>query len=284
MKIGLVLEGGGMKCVYGAAILEKFLDDNVSFDYVLGVSAGSANAVSYVAKQKGRNTRFYMDYLDDPKFFGINSFIKTGNIFGLEYIYKELSNSDGKDPLDYDAIMNSPTELVIVATNALNGESVYFKKEDLIRDNYVHIMASCSLPAFCKPVFIDNIPYYDGGVSDAIPFKKAFEDGCDKLVVILSKPRNYSRRPTKGKRLYSKICKEYPYVVQELDDRHEIYNKQFDELFELEKEGKVMIFTPDDRLKISTFSIDKETEETLFTNGLDDYRLRKDELDHFLER
>lgn len=103
MKIGLVAEGGGMKCAYGAGILDRFLDDNIHFSYVIGVSAGSANTASYLAGQKGRNRRFYTDHINDPDYFGAKSFLRTGNLFNLRYIYADITNSTGKDPLNYEA-------------------------------------------------------------------------------------------------------------------------------------------------------------------------------------
>lgn len=104
-KIGLIVEGGGMKCAYSAGVLDAFLDEHITFDYAIGVSAGSANAASYLAGQRGRNLRFYTDWTHDPAYFGLKSYLKTGNLFGLHYIYADLTNSDGKDPLDYPALM-----------------------------------------------------------------------------------------------------------------------------------------------------------------------------------
>lgn len=116
MKIGLVVEGGGMKCAYSAGILDKFLDDHIQFDYCIGVSAGAANTLSYLAGQRGRNLRFYTEHLSDPRYLSVHSLIRTGSLFGLQYIYGTLTNSDGKDPIDYDAIMKNPAEFYMPAT------------------------------------------------------------------------------------------------------------------------------------------------------------------------
>jgi len=118
MKIGLVVEGGGMKCAYSAGILDKFLDDHIQFDYCIGVSAGAANTLSYLAGQRGRNLRFYTEHLSDPRYLSVHSLIRTGSLFGLQYIYGTLTNSDGKDPIDYDAIMKNPAEFYMPATNS----------------------------------------------------------------------------------------------------------------------------------------------------------------------
>ena len=129
-KIGLVVEGGGMKCAYSAGVLDSFLDENINFDYCIGVSAGSANIASYLAGQRGRNLRFYTDHIHEPGYFGIRSFLKTGDLFGLRYIYGTLTNSDGADYLDYEKMMENPSELVAVATNARTGKPAYFYKKE----------------------------------------------------------------------------------------------------------------------------------------------------------
>ena len=178
-KIGLVVEGGGMKCAYNAGILDGFLDHGILFDYCIGVSGGAGNAASYVAGQRGRNIRFFTEHIHSPKYFGIRSLLATGNLFGLQYIYGELTNSGGKDPLDFAAIMKSPAEYEVVATNALTGEARYFGKEEMKQDDYRPIMASSAIPAAYRPVVIDGVPYYDGGIADAIPVRHALEKGAE---------------------------------------------------------------------------------------------------------
>ena len=125
-KSGLIVEGGGMKCAYSAGILDAFLDDNVTFDYCMGVSAGAANTASYLAGQRGRNLRFYIEHVKDPRYISIKNLIKTGSLFGLQYIYGTLTNSTGTDPLDYDALAANPSEFHFPATNAATGKAEYF--------------------------------------------------------------------------------------------------------------------------------------------------------------
>jgi predicted patatin/cPLA2 family phospholipase len=172
-----------MKCAYSAGILDRFLDDKITFDYCIGVSAGAANTLSYLAGQRGRNLRFYTVHLDDPRYLSVRSLLRTGNLFGLEYIYGTLTNSDGADPIDYDAIMKNPAEFYMPATDALTGKAAYFSKFDIVRDDYRTIMATCALPAFCRPVNVNGHFYYDGGVADSIPLHHAIEQGCTKMVV-----------------------------------------------------------------------------------------------------
>ena len=220
MKIGLVVEGGGMKCAYSAGILDKFLDDHIQFDYCIGVSAGAANTLSYLAGQRGRNLRFYTEHLSDPRYLSVRSLVHTGNLFGLQYIYGTLTNSDGADPLDYSAVMENPAEFYMPATDAVTGTATYFSKYDIVRDDYRTLMATCALPGFCRPVQVNHHYYYDGGVADSIPVQHALDDGCDKLVVILSNPRDFVKQPEAHRPIYKRMLHKYPKTIEGIDHRH----------------------------------------------------------------
>ena len=243
-KIGLVVEGGGMKCAYNAGILDVFLDHQITFDYCIGVSGGAGNVASFVAGQRGRNIRFFTEHIHSSQYFGVKSLLKTGNLFGLQYIYGDLTNTTGKDPLDFPAIMKNPAEYEVAATNAVTGEAEYFGKEDMKQDDYRPIMASSAIPAACRPVVINGVPYYDGGISDAIPVRRALEKGCDRIVVILSKQRDYVRKPQGMRFLYSTLCRKYPKIIEGIDRRHITYRENLQEVFDLEKRGKHLSLRP----------------------------------------
>lgn len=281
---GLVVEGGGMKCAYSAGILDKFIDDGISFDYCIGVSAGSANACSYLAGQRGRNLRFYTDHISAPEYFGFKSFLKTGDLFNLKFIYGDLTNSDGEDPLDLSKILANPTKFQVVATNAQTGLPRYFDKSEIQQDDYRIIMASCAIPAACRPVEVNGNKYYDGGVSDSIPFKKAFSEGCDKVVVILSKNRDFVKTPEKSKLFYTMMCHKYPKIIDRLNNRHIKYTKQMKEMFELEKEGKIFLFAPSEHLAMSTYAMDAPGNQALYDLALKDYAKQENDLKKFMEK
>lgn len=283
-KIGLIVEGGGMKCAYSAGVLDAFLDEHISFDYAIAVSAGAANAASYLAGQRGRNLRFYTDWTHDPAYFGLKSYLKTGNLFGLHYIYADLTNSDGKDPLDYPALMANPTEYWMVVTDAATGAPVYFPKNALHQDDYRCIMASCALPAACKPIEIDGSFYYDGGVSDAIPVQRALADGCDKVVAILSKPRGFVKKPEGMRLFYSTMCRKFPNTVRALNERHIMYAKGQKRLYDLEKDGKAFIFAPSAPPKMSTYTMDRAVEQQLYDLGLRDFNTARQQFKSFLQK
>lgn len=282
-KIGLVVEGGGMKCAYGAGVLDRFLDKHISFDYCVGVSAGAANAASFLAGQRERNLRFYTIHVKDPKYISFRNYIRDGQIFGLQYIYGTMSNSGGIDPLDYEAVMQNPCEYEIVATDGITGKPKYFNKNDLKKDDFTPIMASCALPVFCKPVQCQNRYYYDGGVSDSIPVQRAFDLGCDKVITILSKPRSFVKQPEEHRKIYSHKLRKFPGTVRALDQRHVMYRKEIALLKLAEEEGRALVFAPDDTIKISTFTKDPAVEQQLYDHGVRDFNRNWKTLEEFLK-
>ena len=267
-KTGLIVEGGGMKCAYSAGILDRFLDDKITFDYCIGVSAGAANTLSYLAGQRGRNLRFYTVHLDDPRYLSVRSLLRTGNLFGLEYIYGTLTNSDGADPIDSDA---------------LTGKAAYFSKFDIVRDDYRTIMATCALPAFCRPVNVNGHFYYDGGVADSIPVHHALEHGCDKVVIILSNPRDFVKQPEAHRPIYKRMLRRYPKTIEGIDHRHINYQASIDLSNRLEKEGRALIFAPSRHLPLGTFSRDAALEQKLYDLGVSDYEAKRAALQEFLK-
>ncbi len=282
-KIGLVVEGGGMKCAYSAGILDYFLEADITFPYVIGISAGSANAASYLAGQKGRNRRFYVEYSTDPRYASFQNLMKTGEYFGLHYIYGELSNEDGMDPLDYQALKNNPAEFVITATNARTGRPKYFTKKDLAPSSYEPIMASSSLPVISKPVEINGKLYFDGGVRDSLGVEKALADGCTKLVYLMSKPRGYRMEPQSMRGVYTASLRhKYPLLVYNINHRHERYNKQLEKIHALEREGKAMIFYVPSGFQIKTTTVDQEGMKALYEAGYKDAVERESELRTFM--
>ena len=277
-KTGLVVEGGGMKCAYSAANLDRFLDDGITFDYAIGVSAGSGNIASYLAGQRGRNLRFYTDYVHDKEYFGVHPLKTTGNLFGLEYIYQQVTSSSGKDPLDFQALQENPVEFEITATDAITGSPHYFPGSMLKKDDCSIIMAGASIPVVCKPVKIEGRYYYDGGVSDSIPVDHALEKGCSRLVVITSKTRDYVKKPQKLHNVYALKCHRYPKIVEALENRHVMYMSQKERLYQLEKEGTAFVFAPSEALRMSTYDMDEKDNRALYELGLKDYEERREEL------
>ena len=249
---------------------EYFRCRYIHFDYCLGVSAGSANIASYLAGQRGRNYRFYIDYSSRKEYLSMANIPKKGALLDLHYIYGTLSNSDGEDPLDFDALMRNPAELVVVATDAKTGEIRYFTKEDLQKDDYRVLMASSAIPVVTRFEEVGDTFFTDGGVGEPIPIERAFEDGCDKVVLVLTTPDAPMKQKRRDKVGSVLLQRSRPQVADLLRVRHEVYNHQRMLAHELEEQGKVLIISPDDVLGIKTLTKDKERLKSLYEKGYAD--------------
>lgn len=263
--------GGGLRDIYGAGVFDYLLDNDILFDQCIGISAGSANCISYVARQRGRNKQFYLDYTLRKEAMSPNNFIKSGSYVDLNYIYGELSADNGESPLDYNAIKNSSTELTVVATNAETGRARYFNSSDDIRKNdYRIIMASSCLPVVCKPVKVYSSAYFDGGISDPIPLQRALEHGYDKIVILLTKPIEAEMRQLRNEVASRIIRSKYPAVSAAIEEMAEKYTSALTYALELQEEGRVLVIAPDDIFGMKTLTKDIEKLSALYDKGYQD--------------
>ena len=264
---GIIDVGGGLRGIYGAGVFDWLMDHEIRFDYAIGVSAGAANLVSYAACQPGRNYPFYSEYCFRKEYMGIGQKIRTGNFLNLDYIYRDLSNSDGENPLDYEAMMANPMQLVVVATDAMTGEPVYFRKESFENNEYGFVSASSCVPWVNKPYVFRGTAYYDGGISDPIPVERAMADGCGKLVVIITRPRDFYRSAEKDQRVARRMAKKYPEAAKRLASRADTYNRQLDLCKQYEQEGRLLLVAPASIGKMSTLTRDKRAIEDMYIKG-----------------
>ena len=276
MKLGVVDVGGGLRGVYAAGIFDFCLAEGIQFDVCVGVSAGSANIASYAAGQRGRNYPFYTEYPFRKEYMSFRNFRRTRSYLNLDYIYGTLSNSGGENPLDYWAIQKSPAELVMVACDARTGKARYFSKADLKLDDYRILMASSAIPFICRPCEVEGIPYYDGALGDPVPVEKAFEAGCERVVVILSKPKDTIRTPEKDPLFANLIQRQYPLAADSLRRRAERYNDGVKRAMEYERQGHVLILAPDDTCGIDTLTKDQAALRALYQKGCQDARAIQD--------
>ena len=278
--IGIIDCGGGMRGAYTSGIYDYLLENSVYIDYCLGVSAGSANLITYVAGQNGRLKRFYLEYAFEKQYMSIHNYFNKGMLFDLDYIYSGITNSDGKDPLDYGAIMSSEQMFVAGTTEASSAEPRYFTKDDVSFDDFTLLKASCALPLVCKkPIDFKGELHFDGGIADPIPYKKAFDDGCEKVIVCLSLPVDYQKRDVPA-RVVSPLKREYPKVAKKMAASGSIYNQRIKEITELQKQGKVLIVSPEDCFGIKTATRNKEGLTKLYNLGFSDGR----KIQQFLEK
>ena len=266
-KIGVVDVGGGFRGVYAAGVMDYCIDQHIQFDVGIGVSAGSANLISYAAGQRGRNLKFYTDYGLRKEYAGIGNFLFKKSFIDLDYVYSILSNSDGENPLDYAAVFSNPMEFIAVATNAETGKVKYFGKHDISKDDYNIMKASSAIPFICHPYTIEGIPYYDGALGDTIPIQQAFQLGCEKVVLILTLPKDTERTSKKDKQIAAFIRKKYPLAAEKLEQRAEKYNEGVAEACRMAEEGKVLIVAPDNTCGVSTLSRDADALRRLYEKG-----------------
>lgn len=270
MKIGVVDVGGGLRGIYAAGIFDYCMDQQIHFDICVGVSAGGANIASYIAGQRGRNYQFYTQYAFRKQYMSMGNFLRKRSYIDLDYVYGTLSNAGGENPLDYKAMLQNPAELVVVACNALTGEAKYFDKGDVGPDRFDIMKASCAIPFVCRPYEVAGVPYYDGALGDPIPVEKAFQMGCDKVVVILTRPKDELRAPGKDPFFAGRIEKKYPLAAQKLRERAGRYNEGVAAAKEYEAQGRALIVAPDDICGLKTLSKDKDSLERFYQKGLRD--------------
>ena len=270
MKIGVVDVGGGLRGIYAAGVFDYCMDEKIAFDCCIGVSAGSANVCSYMSGQRGRNYRFYTEFAFRDEYMGVKNLLKRGSYINLEYVYGTLCKTGGESPYDYDAMLKNPAELYIVAQEAVSGKTKYFTKDDIHRDDYRVLMASSCIPGVNRPYDIDGVKYYDGALGDPVPIEKAIELGCDRVVVILTKPANVHRAAGKDPFFASMIRRKYPISARHLINRADKYNRSVAIAREYAEKGRALIIAPDNTEGVSTLSRDKEALDKLYKKGYKD--------------
>lgn len=281
MKLGLVLEGGGMKCAYTAAVLDRMLDDGIRPDVIIGVSAGAACGISFAAGQRDRNRRFFVDYVNDPDYIGYQALRKSGSIFNLHYIYQECSTEGGKDPVDQKALNENPAEWWAVATDIETGKPHYFTKKDVHPKDCSVLMATSSIPVLCRPVEVGGHLYCDGGCSNSIPVQHALEAGCDRVIVVLCRPKDTVRTPERMKGIYRAALRKYPNLVHNIEMRHIRYNRQLRAARRLEEKGHAYIIAPREQLQISTYTKDPAKLQGLYDTGITEYDAQRERILRF---
>ncbi|MBQ8209603.1 MAG: patatin family protein [Clostridia bacterium] len=266
--LGLIDVGGGMRDIYGAGAIDCFIDNGIKFDICIGVSAGSANLATFLANQRDRTYRFYSDYAQRKEYMSFGNYRRIGEFFDLDYIYSVLSNDDGEDPLDCDAIFRNDAELVVVATDAKTGKPAYFTKKEIVKNDLWLLKASSSLPIANRAHTHGDCEYFDGGLSDPIPVEKAFELGCDRVVVIV--PRPLAEKKHEFSSVMKPFLKDYPEIVNLMANRPRTYNSQIRLLREYEKQGKVILICPDSDKGMSLITKDKQRLDDYYKKGYND--------------
>lgn len=268
--LGIIDVGGGMRGSFTAGIYDYLNDQGVQpFGYLIGVSAGSGNMVTYLARQRGRNLRFYLDYAFRREYMSMHNMLRKGSYINLDYPYTILSGPGGEDPVDLDAFNADSARYEAVVTDAATGDPVYYDKSLMKDGNFDPIKASCAVPGACQPYPVQGKPGFDGGVSDPVPYKRALEGGCDRVVVLLTRPADYLRPPLDHQEVMETALRRWPNTYGALLRRSARYNRDVAAVKELEKEGKALLIAPADIGGMATLTRDKAAVERLYHMGYD---------------
>ncbi|WJP97762.1 patatin-like phospholipase family protein [Macrococcus bovicus] len=265
-KKGLVLEGGGMRGIYTAGVLDCFMDYDISFDYVIGVSAGGNMAASYLSKQKGRNKRVTLDYLDDKRYLSFNNYLKNKEMFGMDFIFDEIPNV--LEPYHMKDFLLYEGEYVIACTNCETGGTEYYNKKELQEDMLTILRASSSLPLMAPVVEYKGKKLLDGGVTDPIPLRKAQRDGIKKNVVVLTRPKGYFKKSSRLAK-YFKV-KDYPAINEAMRRRPGRYNETLHYIEKEEAAGRILVIRPSLNLKVDRMEKDRDKLNQLYELGYRD--------------
>ncbi|TDQ57616.1 putative patatin/cPLA2 family phospholipase [Mesocricetibacter intestinalis] len=263
MKVGLVLEGGAMRGMFTAGVLDVFLDENIPVDTIVSVSAGALFGVNLPSRQRGRVLRYNKKYLRDKRYMGLYSLITSGNIINRDFAFYQLPSS--LDPFDQAAFARSGTDFWLTATNMRSGAAEYFKITDVFKQMEL-FRATSAMPFVSRPVNIAGQLYLDGGIADSIPLHKCLELGCDKIILVLTRPADYRKKPSNNL-LFRTLYRNYPQLIQRWQNRYAEYNRITEEVIRLQQAGRIFVIRPTERLNISRLERNPENLQKMYELG-----------------
>lgn len=269
MKTGLVLEGGGVRGIYTAGVLDVFLEHSITFDGVIGVSAGAIHGCSYLSGQHGRSIRYYSKYCSDPRFMSLSSLLKTGDLVGEDFCYHEIPEK--LDVYDNAAFMANGVPFYAVCSNVETGKPEYLQMTDMFRDIDI-LRASASMPYVSRIVELGGKKYLDGGSTDSIPVDAFRQMGYERNVVVLTRDLSYRKKP-ELRGLARLMYRKYPAFADVQAERYLHYNRQVERVLELEKDGSIFVIRPSVLPVIGRMEKDPRKVQALYDQG------RKDALD-----
>ena len=265
MKTGLVLEGGGMRGLFSAGVMDVMMEHGIRFDGIVGVSAGATFGCNYKSHQIGRVLRYNVRFKDDPRYMGLRSLLRTGDLVAAEFSYHTLPNE--LDVFDFDAYNRDPTEFHIVCTDALTGEPVYRQLNVMNDEGLEWIRASASMPLVSRPVSLGGRLLLDGGISDSIPLRYFQGQGFERNIVILTQPKGFFKKKTKLMPLFHLFMRPYPAIIRAMARRHLMYNEELSYLEEQERQGNILLIYPQDVLPIGRTEQDERKMRRVYAMG-----------------
>ena len=280
MKIGLVLEGGGMRGLYTAGVIDIMLDHDFEPDVVCGTSAGVTFGVNLLSKQRGRVLRYNKRFVGDRRYISFHSWLTTGNMINKNFAYGLLPRE--LDPFDEDTYESSPAQFYATITNMRTGKPEYVRITNTWEQMDV-IRASASLPIISRPVEWQGQKYLDGGLADNIPLDKCLELGCNKVIIVLTRPLGYMRKESLTS--VTRLCyPRYKNLHRTVEMRNENYNRRIEQILQLEREGKVFVLRPSEEITISRLEKDPARLEQVYNLGLNDATGQWQDLEEYLAK
>ncbi|WP_368504617.1 patatin family protein [Alkalihalophilus sp. As8PL] len=267
-RVSLVLEGGGMRAVYTAGVLEALMKHEIEIPHVIGVSAGACNGSSYVSKQIERNKKVNIDYIDRPEYLSFKNLVKTRSIFGWDFIFNTLPNE--LEPFDFDTFNRSEQTFTIVTTKLDTGEPFYFDK-NLPKDDLLTVLkASSSIPLLAPPVVYKEQTYFDGGVADPIPVERSLAEGHKKHLIVLTQNAGYQKTPMRFTRFARWSFRNHPAFLKTMLTRYQRYNQSLKKVEEMEANGEAFVIRPKMPVRVSRLEKNKNRLEALYNEGVKD--------------
>ena len=282
MKYGLVLEGGAMRGLFTAGVIDILMENDIKLDAAVGVSAGAAFGCNYKSGQIRRAIRYNTRFCKDKRYCSTLSLIKTGDLFGAEFCYHTIPEK--LDIFDVEAFNASPVDFWVVCTDVTTGKTVYHKCGPINYDELEWIRASASMPVAARIVEVGGYRLLDGGVSDSIPLKFMESRGCEKNVVVLTQPRDYVKKPASGMALMKlKYGRKYPELVKAAENRHKMYNSELKYIQSAEQEGRAFVIAPPEALPVGHVEHDPDVMREVYRIGRRTAERCLDQLKAFLE-
>lgn len=266
MSIGLVLEGGAMRGMYTAGVLDVFMDHDIPVDGIIGVSAGVLFGVNYPSKQRGRVIRYNKRFAKDPRYMGWKSFLTTGNIVNKDFAFYTVPQE--LDVFDQEAFAQSGIDFYATLTNVETGEAEYVKLGNLFEEMEV-LRATSALPLVSKMVEIDGKKYLDGSIADSIPVEKMQELGYDKVIVVLTRPLEYRKKPSKPG-MYKMVYGKYPRFVDAAMNRYKMYNDTVERIIDMENKKEIFVVRPSKTVDVKHIERDENKLQEMYDLGVSD--------------
>lgn len=276
MKNGLVLEGGGMRGIFSAGVMDEMMNNGIHPDGIIGVSAGATFGCNYKSHQPGRVLRYNIKYRHDPRYMGILSLLSTRNWVNVKFSYHKLPFS--LDVFDTDAFEKDPMEFHIVCTDIDSGTAIYKQLDTLTESNIDWIRASASLPIVSNPVSIEDHRLLDGGMTDSIPLQYFQNIGYDHNIVVLTQPKGFKKEQPRIMPFVKFLLRKTPEVAKCLEFRHIMYNKELDYIVSQEQEGNTLLIYPEEELPIGRIEQNKKKMELVYEMGREACRCKLDKI------